>query len=103
VRCEDDTPSAVPGSIELQDLNGDRIAEAWGKESSTDCYGTTAEAFALPAKDGKGNWTKLLDQTGIADVKAAKHNGWPDIEVGGPGMGPFPVCRWNGKKYALTK
>jgi hypothetical protein len=103
VRCEDDSPSAMPGSIELQDLNGDGKAEAWVKESSTFCYGMTAEAFVLLGKDGKGNWTKLLDQVGMADVKRSKHGGWPDIEVGGPGMGPFPVYRWNGTKYVVGR
>ena len=103
VRCEDDSPSAQAGSIELQDLNGDHAAEAWVRESSTNCYGMTAEAFVLLSKDSKGTWTKLLDEVGMADVKRSKHGSWPDIEVGGPGMGPFPVFRWNGKKYALTK
>ena len=100
VRCEDDSPSAVPGSIEMEDLNGDGNAEAWVKESSTNCYGMTAEAFVLLTKDAKSSWTVILDQVGIAVVQTKKHKGWFGIEVGGPGMGPFPVYRYNGKKYA---
>jgi hypothetical protein len=100
IRCEDDSPSAMPGSIEMEDLNSDGNAEAWVKESSTNCYGMTAEAFVLLTKDAKSNWTIILDQVGIAVVQTKKHKGWFDIEVGGPGMGPFPVYRYNGKKYA---
>ena len=100
VRCgEDPSESYAPGSIEMQDLNGDGSAEAWVRESSTFCYGNTAESFVLLSKGADGKWTVLLDEVGIADVKTAKHKGWPDIEVGGPGMGPFPVYRYNGKKY----
>ena len=100
VRCAEDTAeSYAPGSIELQDLNGDGAAEAWVRESSTFCYGNTAESFVLLSKGADGKWIVLLDQVGIADVKTTKHKGWPDIEVGGPGMGPFPVYRFNGKKY----
>ena len=34
IRCEDDTTaSASPGSIEMQDLNGDGADEAWVREA----------------------------------------------------------------------
>lgn len=100
VRCEDDqSASFMPGSIEMEDLNGDGNAEAWVKESSTFCYGNTAEAFVLVAKDAKGAWKVILDQVGIAVVLDTKNKGWRDVEVGGPGMGPFPKFRYNGKKY----
>jgi hypothetical protein len=99
VRC-DDTQSASrqAGALELADLNGDGAPEAWIRESSTFCYGDTAEAFVLVTKKPTG-WTVLLDEVGIADPRATKHLGWPDIEVGGPGMGPMPVYRFNGVKY----
>jgi hypothetical protein len=99
-RCPEDTaPSHSPGSIEMEDLNADGVAEAWVKESSTFCYGNTAEAFVLLTKDAKTCWRIILDQVGIAVTQTTKHKGWPDIEVGGPGMGPFPVFRWDGTKY----
>lgn len=104
VRCEDDvTASYTPGSIELQDLNGDGTAEAWAKEGSLFCYGNTAEYFVLLGKDAKGGWTQLLESVGVPMVLEAKSKGWPDIEVGGPGAGPFPVYRYNGKTYAKKK
>ena len=45
----------------------------------------------------------LLDDVGMPVVLPARKAGWPDIEVGGPGFGKFPVYRWNGKAYALRK
>lgn len=103
VRCDDTvTESREPGSIEAADLNGDGVPEAWVRESSTFCYGNTAEAFVLLTKRN-GRWAVLLDQVGVALEKDAKHHGWPDIEVGGPGMGPFPVYRFNGTKYVAVK
>lgn len=99
VRCDDTgTASRQSGYIELADLNGDGAPEAWVRESSLFCYGNTGEAFVLLTKKG-ALWTVLLDQVGVADPKRTKTMGWPDIEVGGPGMGPMPVYRFNGAKY----
>ena len=99
-RCpDDDAPSHSPGAIEMQDLNGDGTAEAWVRESSTFCYGNTEQAFVLVAKGTDGKWTVLLDEVGVGTTTDKKHKGWLDIEVGGPGMGPFPVFHYNGKKY----
>lgn len=101
VRCEDDTSASyMAGFIEEQDLNGDGAMEAFVRESSGFCYGATAEAFVLVAKNAKGEWEALLDQVGMFLVHDTKSkSGWKDIEVGGPGMGPFPKYRHNGKKY----
>ena len=101
VRCEDDaTASYMAGFIEEDDLNGDGANEAFVRESSSFCYGNTAEAFVLVAKNAKGEWTAILNQVGMALVLDTKaKNGWKDIEVGGPGMGPFPKFRFNGTKY----
>jgi hypothetical protein len=101
VRCaEDNTASYMAGFIELADLNGDGQNEAWVRESSSFCYGATAEAFVLLAKKD-GAWVKLLELVGMALAKEEKHDGWPDIEVGGPGSGPFPIYHWNGSAYVL--
>ena len=103
-RCEDDiTMSHMPGRIEMEDLNGDGVEEAWVKESSSFCYGNTAEAFVLVSKDKDKNWVILLDQVGVPVVQKTKSKGWPDIEVGGPGFGKFPVYRYDGKTYVLKK
>ena len=99
IRCEDDvTDSKMTGFIELEDLNGDGAPEAWVRESSTFCYGDTAEAFVLLTRKA-GVWTVLLDEVGMAAPLDTRHGGWKDVEVGGPGFGPMPVYRFNGTKY----
>ena len=99
IRCEEEMASATPGRIELVDLNGDGRPEAWVTEGNLGCYGNTAEWFALVTKDANGTWRTLLDGVGVPTALKTTHNGWPDIEVGGPGFGKFPVYRWNGKAY----
>lgn len=104
IRCEDDvTASYAPGRIEMEDLNGDGAQEAWVKEGSTFCYGNTAEYFVLLQKDEKGAWKQILEGVGVPLALKTKTKGWPDLEVGGPGMGPFPVYKYNGKTYATKK
>lgn len=105
VRCEEDPPTAsyTPGRIEVVDLNGDGRPEAWVTESSLFCYGNTASFFVLVTKDEGGTWRKLMEEVGVATALATKHLGWPDIEVGGPGFGKFPVHRWNGKVYVAPR
>jgi hypothetical protein len=104
IRCDDTTTnSSMPGFIETGDLNGDGSLEAWVRESSTFCYGHTAEAFVLLTKGSDGNWIKLLDQIGVGLPLETSHNGWRDIEVGGPGAGPFPIFQYDGKAYVLTQ
>lgn len=99
-RCaEDITASYQPGTLEVVDLNGDGAPEAWIRESSLFCYGHTAEAFVLLTRKSTG-WVVLLDEVGMALELKTKTNGWPDIEVGGPGFGQMPVYRFNGKAYA---
>jgi hypothetical protein len=104
IRCKEDPPTAsyMPGRIELADINGDGRPEAWVTESSVFCYGNTAEAFVLLTRDD-GGWRVLLDAVGIPVVRKTKRGGWPDIEVGGPGLAKFPVYRWDGKGYAAPR
>ena len=105
IRCEEDPPtlSYMAGSIEMADLNGDGHNEAWVREGSLFCYGNTAEFFVLLTQDTDGAWTPLLESVGMAVVQSAQHHGWPDIEVGGPGAGAFPVYRFDGAKYQRSK
>jgi hypothetical protein len=103
IRCDDTSASAMSGFIETADLNGDGSLEAWVRESSSFCYGHTAEAFVLLTKGSDGGWVKLLDEIGVGLPLDTSHNGWPDILVGGPGAGPFPVFQHDGKGYVLTQ
>lgn len=100
IRCREDpvTLSYQSGQAAVTDLNGDGQPEVWITEGSTFCYGNTGSAFVLLTRDG-GGWRKLLDEVGMQIISDTKHNGWPDIEVGGPGFQSFPVFRWDGKRY----
>ena len=101
IRCQEDPPtmSYQPGRAEVVDLNGDGQPEIWITEGSVFCYGNTGSAFVLLTRDSNG-WRKLMDETGMPLVLDARHAGWPDIEVGGPGFGKFPVFRWDGQGYS---
>jgi hypothetical protein len=100
VRCVEDTTSSYrPGSIEMQDLNGDGQPEAWVTEYSNVCFGDTGQGFVLLGKDKSGAWQKLLTLAGIPEIQTSKTQGWPDILVNGPGVGPMPPLKWNGKEY----
>jgi hypothetical protein len=103
-RCQEDPPtmSYMPGQAGVTDLNGDGQPELWITESSLFCYGNTGSAFVLLTREGTG-WRPLLDEVGMPLQLDARHDGWPDIEVGGPGFGRFPVYRWNGHDYTLAK
>lgn len=63
-------------------VNDDVANEALVRESSSSCCGNSAEAFVLVDRNAKTELSTLLD------------------EVGGPGMGPFPMFCHNGTKYA---
>jgi len=104
IRCQEDPPtmSYMPGQAEVTDLNGDGIAEIWITEGSLFCYGHTGNAFVLLTRDGSG-WRVLLDEVGMHNPLNERQTGWPDIEVGGPGFGKFPVYRWDGHYYKLLK
>lgn len=103
-RCPDDpSMSHTFGEIEAADLNGDGLPEAFVRESSTFCYGNTAESVVLVTKDKAGAWKILLDEVGVDSVEKTKTQGWPDITIGGPGMGKQPLFKFNGAKYVLAR
>jgi hypothetical protein len=104
IRCEEGarTLSYTPGAIEFADLNSDGQPEAWVTETSSFCYGNPHTYFALLRKNGRV-WRQLLSDIGIPVVQKTRRRGWPDIEVGGPGFGKFPVYRWNGRAYVRVE
>lgn len=103
-QCDDPSPAYSPGEIaEVRDLNGDGLPEALITEGSTYCFGHAGAGYTLVSKQASGLWRKLAGGTGIATFLSRKgKDGWPDIEVGGPGF-CFPVERWNGKAYTLHR
>jgi hypothetical protein len=104
VHCDEDvTTSSSSGRIEMQDVNRDGTRDAWVKENSLFCYGDTAEFFVLVTPRAGGGWVNLLEAVGVPTVLPSRSKGWPDIEVGGPDFGEFPVYVFDGKKYVLKK
>ncbi|MCA1858151.1 hypothetical protein LE190_19770 [Massilia oculi] len=103
-QCDDPSPAYVPGEIaEVRDLNGDGRPEALITESSSACYGHAGAGYALVSRQADGSWKKIAGGTGMASFLSTRgKDGWPDIEVGGPGF-CFPVERWNGKAYVLQR
>ena len=103
--CDDpDTASYVPGSIdEARDLDGDGQPEAVITEGSTVCFGAAGVGYYLVSRQGDGTW-KLIDSgQGVPEfLETEGAAGWPDLEVGGPGL-CFPVLRWNGTHYAPNR
>lgn len=92
------------GTIEtVRDLNGDGRPEAVITEGSAYCFGMTGTAYTIVSKQADGKWKMITGNTGIASFLPSRGiDGWPDIEVGGPGF-CFPVERWNGKEYRLHR
>jgi hypothetical protein len=103
-QCDDPTPTYSPGEVaEVRDLNGDGRLDAVITEGGTYCFGNTGTGYTVVSKQADGSWKKVAAGTGIATFLAARgKDGWPDIEVGGPGF-CFPVERWNGSEYALHR
>ncbi len=103
LRRGDAQASSQPSAIEVVDLNDDGRPEAFVTESSLFCYGGTEGLVVLLTKEANGTWRKLLDTPGMHLVRDAKHEGWRDVEIGGPGMGPHPIYRWKNGKYVESK
>lgn len=102
--CDDPSPSYTSGKIEqVADLNGDGLLEAVVTESSAYCYGNTGTSYTLVSKRGNGRWKPVTSGIGVPSfLSTIGSQGWPDLEVGGPGF-CFPVERWNGKKYVTHR
>ena len=89
----------TPLGLETRDINGDGRLDALVLDSGLECYGSTETGFALLTRTAAGKWTKLHNSPGVPRFLTTRANGWPDLEVGGPGF-CFPVLRWTGKEYA---
>jgi len=103
-QCDDPgTLSYSPGVIEqVMDLNADGRPEVLISEGSVFCHGMTGMGYSLVSQQGDGSWKAMAGGTGIVAFLPSKGvDGWPDIEVGGPGF-CFPWLRWNGREYALA-
>ena len=86
-------------SIEAIDLNDDGKAEAIVTEGNIACYGGDETGFNIMARNPDGSWRRIGSATGGTMPLKTRHNGWRDIEYGGPGLQKHPVMRFNGKTY----
>ncbi len=102
--CDDPgTASYEAGKIEqFADLNGDALPEAVVTEGGAYCYGNTGIGFTLLTRSAAGKWLQLYHSEGVATVLETRANGWPEIEIGGPGF-CFPVLRWDGAAYTVHR
>jgi hypothetical protein len=98
------TAGYTPGAIEIvRDVNGDGRPEAILTEGSAYCFGAAGTGFKLVSKQADGTWKLVTEREGVATFLETKGvGGWLDIEIGGPGF-CFPVERWNGRQYALSR
>jgi hypothetical protein len=85
--------------IEAIDLSGDGTPEAIFSEGNIACYGGDEAGFTILARNPDGSWRKIGGSTGGTMVLKTRHNGWLDVEYGGPGLQKHPVLRFDGKAY----
>lgn len=100
-----------PGTVSYQggeiadrgDFNGDGLPDAVVVEGGTYCFGMTGMGYTLVSRKADGKWIILDERPGILEFLSSKgKEGWPDIEVGGPGF-CFPVIGWNGTSYETVR
>ena len=104
-KCGDPgTASYEGGSIMYRgDANGDGLMDALVIEGSTYCFGMAGVGYTLITQNPDGDWHIMDERGGIPEfLSTTGADGWPDIEVGGPGF-CFPVVRWDGSAYTLNR
>jgi hypothetical protein len=101
-RFLDDCDQPVQADTEVVDLNGDGLPEVFVQVGGS-CYGAAGAQLSLLIKDKLGHWQSNFGfPAGGYKLLSTKNKGYPDIEIGGPGL-CFPVWRWNGTQYAIHK
>lgn len=87
---------------EVIDLNRDGQPEVFTQIHGTCWGGHTGVHMNLFIKDRDGQWQPQFGFPGIYRVMETGNQGFPDIEVGGPGT-CFPVWRWTGARYEIHR
>ena len=83
------------------DLNGDGQLEVLTHESGG-CFGRAGVQMNLYIRARNGQWQPQFGFPGMATVLKTRRNGYPDIQIGGPGT-CFPVWRFDGQRYQLAR
>lgn len=91
----------VDYEAEAVDLNGDGQLEVLTKEFGS-CFGRTGMQMNLYIKAKSGQWKAQFGFPGEPKILKTKSNGFPDIEILGPGT-CFPVWRYDGQQYQVIK
>lgn len=89
-------------NAEVVDLNNDGQPEVFTEVHGTCRGGMFGVYMDLYVKGSDGSWQTQFGFPGSPNVLKTTANGFPDIEVYGPG-GCFPVWGWNGQKYELKQ
>ena len=98
----DDCDQPVQPKTEIVDLNGDGQPEVFVMVNSS-CYGMAGGQLTLLIMNRQGRWKSNLGFPAESyKLLSTKNKGYPDIEIGGPGL-CSPAWRWNGTKYAIHK
>jgi hypothetical protein len=98
----DDCDQPAQPETEVIDLNGDGRPEIFVMVNSS-CYGMAGGQLTLLIKNKQGRWKSNLGfPAGGYKLMSTKSKGYPDIEIGLPGL-CAPVWRWNGIQYAIHK
>ncbi|WP_374942015.1 hypothetical protein [Sphingomonas sp.] len=93
-----DEPVEAP---ERKDLNKDGQPELIFGDGI--CEGGNAGWFAIAVRTSVGMWRQVLSSQGVYKILSNRRQGWPDIQVGGPGCeGSDPKYSWNGNKYVVS-
>lgn len=93
----------VEPELEAVDLNFDGRVEVFVTILGACRGGAAGAELSLLIKSQNGRWNVNLGfPAGGYKLLTTKHMGFPDIEIGGPGI-CFPVWRWNGKQYSIYK
>lgn len=98
---DEDCGEEIEYEAEAVDLNGDGQLEVMTQEFGS-CFGRAGVQMNLYIKDKSGKWQPQFGFPGSPKILEAKNQGFPDIEVLGPGT-CFPVWRYNGKQYDIAK
>lgn len=95
--CDGATTPTIEAK-DVRDINGDGQLDAIVTDSGTACYGSAEQGFVVVSRGPGGQWRKIYASQGVPEFLKTGANGWPDLEVGGPGF-CFPILRWNGSTY----
>lgn len=88
----------VSPEVEIVDLNGDGMEEVFVSWGNTCTSGRAGQSITLFVKDRTGQFVKNLDMPGTYEKLSSRHNGFPDLMIGGPGF-CHGIWQWKGAKY----